>query len=195
MMTMDALERAFSVHLAEMEKCERHGCYWALFHLAVVIPDICGALEAPRAEVSDRYVTWCREHFAPGTLTPGDRFQIRNAVLHHGSTILTNRTNVPERRTDRDSFSLVAPEATEVDVHLLVEGKNVAVNVKALGDQTRAALRHWFGELQADSARNAAVEENDRLARVGPKVSRVVGFEGVPVTVTYNTTSSTGKLP
>jgi hypothetical protein len=45
MKTAADLEQAFSVYFTEMESCENAGCYWALLHLAVILPDVCGAFE------------------------------------------------------------------------------------------------------------------------------------------------------
>jgi hypothetical protein len=57
MLTLADLEQAFKVHFDEMEKCEDKKCYWALLHLVVILPDICGALDLPGqiwSRVNDR---------------------------------------------------------------------------------------------------------------------------------------------
>ena len=60
MKTAADLERAFSVYFTEMESCEKAECYWALLHLAVILPDVCGALEfGSTSKVSKRYTDWC----------------------------------------------------------------------------------------------------------------------------------------
>src|SRR6185312_13789342 len=51
-LTTADFEAAFRVYLDEMERCDKAGCYWALLHLVVVIPDICGALETPGGEAT-----------------------------------------------------------------------------------------------------------------------------------------------
>ena len=45
MKTVDDLTTAFNVYFDEMTACEKNGCYWALLHLLVSLPDICAALE------------------------------------------------------------------------------------------------------------------------------------------------------
>lgn len=63
-MTVDELKAAFRVYYAEMDRCEQSGTYWALLHLAFVVPDICAALESGNdARVGERYMKWCGEHF------------------------------------------------------------------------------------------------------------------------------------
>jgi hypothetical protein len=60
MKTAADLERAFSVYFTEMESCENAGCYWALLHLTVILPDVCGALEfGSMSKVGTRYIDWC----------------------------------------------------------------------------------------------------------------------------------------
>lgn len=195
-------EQAFSVYFTEMDRCEKANCYWALLHLAVILPDVCGALEFGSATKSGkRHTDWCAADFPkPSTLTPADRYQIRCALLHEGSTLQDGS------KTQYASISYVDPASTDADVHELVspDGKNIAINVKALADETRAAVRAWFTALERDVMRNSAVEANlPRLARRQTKVShvQVVTKAGqqihtatgstLTVTLKYPTTSST----
>ncbi len=189
MKTFSELEKAFGLYLDEIKRCEDAGLYWALLHLVVVLPDICGALEgAPR--VGERYVKWCAENFpCTSALTPGDLFQLRNAVLHEGTTLA--------RQTQYASFSFVEPGATQHQVHGLVardttRGKdNLALDMKKMADDMRDALRAWFEMIEADPARNAVVEVHlDRAARVQVKASEVQIPDGV-LRITYPATSST----
>lgn len=193
MKTASELEAAFAVYVDEIQRCEAASCYWALLHLAVALPDICAALEWGNSRpVGQRYVQWCTENFAVDQrLTPADRYQIRNRLLHEGTTL----TSVPE--SQYGSISFVAPDATTANVHLLVtpDGANVAINVKAFADETLAAVRRWFSALESDPVRNAAVEANlPRLARRQPKISEVFdpSASGRVITMhfSYQTTSS-----
>jgi hypothetical protein len=194
MKTAADLEQAFSVYFTEMEGCEIAECYWALLHLAVVMPDVCGALEfGSTAKVGTRYMDWCAANFPQSsTLTPADSYQIRCALLHEGSTLTGGGS------TQYSSFSFVDPVATDADVHLLVtpDGKNIAIDIKALADETRTAVRGWFGAVEKDAARNAAVEQNlPKLARRQTKVSEfhIVTEDGHRI-VTEDSSALTGTL-
>jgi hypothetical protein len=190
--TSSELEAAFAVYIDEIQRCEAAGCYWALMYLVVALPDICAALEWGNSRsVGQRYVQWCAQNFGlDPRLTPADRYQIRNRLLHEGTTL----TSVPE--SQYGSISFVAPDAATTNVHLLVtpDGKNLAIDVKAFADETLAAIRRWFSSLESDPRRNAAVETNlHRLARRQPKVSDVFDTSGRVITMqfSYLTTSST----
>jgi len=200
MKTVDELTNAFGVYYSEMDRCEQAGAYWALLHLALVLPDICGALESdPKAKVGARYIDWCAAHFPSNPrLTAGDRFQMRNAVLHEGTTLPTNRASHAKQQTQYSSFSFVERGAANVVVHQNVspDGTNLTIDVKAFADETRQAMRHWFEGLQKHRILNARVEQNlPRLARLQQKKSEVPTptSDGrfFVVTHTHPTTSST----
>lgn len=178
MKTVEDLTRAFGVYFGEMERCENAGTYWALLHLVLVLPDICAALESdPSAKVGTRYIDWCAKHFPVSSrVTAADRYQMRNAVLHEGTTLPTNRAADKRQHTQYSSFSFVDPRFVGVEVHQNIspDGSNLTIDVKSLADETRQALRHWFDALQKDASLNARVEHNlSRLARAQPKVSHV----------------------
>lgn len=197
MKTVEELEAAFSLYFTELDRCEGAKCYWALLHLAVVLPDVCAALEFGTATpVGVRYPKWCELHFPPNPkLMPHHRFQIRNALLHEGSTLPRDKVG----QTNYRSISYVDPNATDKDIHLLVtpDGTNVALNVVKFVEETLGAVRHWFAGLQHDPDRNATVERNlPRLARRQMKTSvvQVTASEGSSASVhlRYPTDSSTG---
>jgi hypothetical protein len=174
--TVDELKKAFAVYYSEMDRCETAGAYWALLHLALVLPDICAALESdPTTKAGTRYIDWCAAHFPSSpSLTAGDRFQMRNAVLHEGTTLPTNRAADARQHTQYSSFSFVEPGAVNVEVHQNIspDGKNLTVNVKALADDTRKAMLHWFDALQKNALLNTWVEQNlPRVARLQQKQS------------------------
>ncbi len=200
MKTVDELTNAFAVYYSEMDRCEKAGAYWALLHLTLVLPDICAALESdPKKKVGERYIHWCAAHFAPDQrMTAGDRFQMRNAVLHEGTTLPANRAAHASQHTQYSSFSFVEPGAVNVEVHQNIspDGTNLTINVKTLADETRKAMRHWFDTLQQHPILNARVEKNlSRLVRLQPKESEVPTPtpDGRVISVTYwhPTTSST----
>jgi hypothetical protein len=201
-MTFDQLRAAFAVYYVEMDRCEQAGAYWALLHLALVIPDICAALESGNeTKVGERYTKWCDENFPQNPdVRSLDRYQIRNALLHEGSTLPS--------KSQYGSISFVEPGAADVEVHQNVTtndaGKNLTLDVKQLADETRAAMDHWFESLQHDAKGNAHVASRlNRLARVQTKKTHVpivtadgstiltVDGSTIGIFVTHNTTSST----
>jgi hypothetical protein len=201
MATVDELRTAFSVYYREMEHCEKQGAYWALLHLVVVLPDICAALEhGVDSKVAPRYQSWCKQNFpANPVLTPSDRYRIRNALLHEGSTL-----GKPPK-SQYASFSFVEPGATDAQVHQHVsaDGKNLTLDVQKLTDDTRGAMLHWFQSLQTAPKQMKQLEANlYRLARLQQKSSNldVVTHEGgkiltndgqvIQIEVRYRTTSS-----
>ena len=202
MKTIDELRSAFGVYYAEMDRCEESGAYWALLHLVLVLPDICAALEyGADTKVGERYTAWCRNHFPQAPLlTPDDRYQIRNAVLHEGSTL--------PNKSQYSSISFVEPGVAGVEVHQNVtadaDGKNLTLDVTQFADDTRAALEHWFGSLQDDPERNTLVASRlNRVARLQMKETHVpvatadgdgiVTADGsvIGVSMKFPTTSST----
>jgi hypothetical protein len=204
MLTTDDLTAAFKVYYTEMERCEEAGCYWALLHLVLVLPDICARLESTDStDVGKRYTRWCSQYLpSNASLTPDDRYQIRNAVLHEGSTL-------PNKSQYR-SISFVEPGATRGEVHLNVspDGDNLTLDVRQMAQEVRRGLDNWFASLQQDRTRNDLVERNlPRLARlqmkeshlpvttrIGEKIENVMTSDGTPVIAVYRhpTTSSTG---
>ena len=203
-MTVSELERKFEVHLTEMKKCERAECYWALLHLAVVVPDICGSLETPDAKVGARYVRWCKENLPKGDkVRPGDRYQLRNSLLHEGSSRsapnkVTGSADPPEeQKTQYATFSFVDPGAAPIEVHHLdrleKDGtKNLAVDIKKLADDTVKAMRAWFGRVATGAKGTDQVAANvEKIIQVKPKESMIT-VGSVTMTVLYPNRSSTG---
>jgi hypothetical protein len=197
MKTVKQLEDAFAMYFNEVARCEGQNCWWALLHLLVAMPDICAALDG-KGQGAQRYVDWCDENFAANPrMLPGDRYQMRCGLLHQGTTL-------PERGKKHDtqytSFSFTDPRTTNVEIHQVVnddltrQGKNCTVNIKALADETRTALRNWFSLVATDTARYAIVEANlKKLAMVKPKEWKLPPSTpgGTPMIIRSNTTSST----
>jgi hypothetical protein len=101
---------------------------------------------------------------------------MRNAVLHEGTTLPTNRAADPRQHTQYGSFSFVEPGAVNVEVHQNIspDGTNLTINVKTLADETRTAMEHWCKAVEKDAVLNARVEQNlPRLVRQQQKQSFV----------------------
>ena len=189
MKTASELNEAFRMYLSEMASSEANNCWWALLHMLVAMPDICAALEG-RPQGAKRYVDWCGQNFAPSSLSPTDRYQMRCALLHEGTTLAP--------KSNYTLFSFIDPRATS-QVDQLVEtdatrhGQMCTVNVKWLADETRTALQTWFARIAQDATINPIVEQNlKNLATIKPKVMVIdASTASTPkVTIRMTTTSS-----
>jgi hypothetical protein len=145
MPSIPELEDAFRAYLEEMERCVAGKCYWALLHMVLVLPDICGALEDPHGESSpNRYRSWCRRYLTPcSKLRPAQWYEMRCAVLHQGTT----------RTKARVTFSFSQPSTAGGVIHEVIEddgagGQIFRLDVGKLAETMKAALRDWFKALQ-----------------------------------------------
>jgi hypothetical protein len=187
MLTIADLESAFRVYLDEMDRCERSGCYWALLHLVVVIPDICGALEAANGEATKAaYVDWCKRMLpsASAPLTPDERYEMRCILLHQGRTLAS--------RGRYTYFKFIPPPPAGVALHGVQQASDqITLDVTQLSTEMKKALRDWFQSLAgpAQAGRAATVAANlPRLVTVKPLP--VPGTGGFLVNVTHTSTST-----
>ena len=119
MLTVDELRSDLHVYFDEMNRCTQSKCYWALIHLTLTIPDICASLEwqpgsGPDKGVGDRYIDWCDRYMPHDpAMTPGDRYQMRNIVLHLGSSTTESRRRkaAGTKSTQYKHFSFLEPSA------------------------------------------------------------------------------------
>jgi hypothetical protein len=195
MRTVDQLRSDFALYVNEIDGCLDAKCHWALLHVLLAIPDICASLEAgPDSEVGDRYVDWCTRHLPKNpTVSGADRYQMRNALLHAGSSTAQNFSK--KHRTSYTHFSYVDPEGFDVSVHNTTtpDGTILNVHVVQMAAETKQALEDWFVALQTDSAGMSHVEQNlGLLARRQPKRLVVTDRTGHQVEATGWTRSSTG---
>jgi hypothetical protein len=112
--TKENLQKSFSLYLDEIDKCVEAKCYWALLHVLLTIPDICGSLlERKNNGVQERYMKWIKSYYHPekSGITPSDLFQMRNSLLHNGST------TVNYRKSNYCHFSFVNPDAFDLNIH------------------------------------------------------------------------------
>jgi len=186
--TFDQLEEAFRVYLDEMDRCVQGKCYWALLHLAVVIPDICGALEAQNGEATKAgYVDWCGRMFPPSPpapLLPDDRYVIRCILLHQGRTLAS--------KGQYAYYKFTPPPPIGVRVHgTQFASDQITLDVVEMAEETKRALRKWFQDLQdpTEAQRAAGVAKN-LSALVTVKPQPVPGTGGFIVNVTHTSTSS-----
>ena len=196
MRTIQQLRNDFALYTGEIERCENAKCYWALLHVLLALPDVCASLEADSAsaspKVGDRYVDWCTTYLPASPAVSGaDRYQMRNALLHSGST---TAQNLGKHLTGYAHFSFVDPDTFDVSVHDTTNQNRTILNVHvvAMGTETKQALESWFNALQRDSVKMSRVEQNiGRLTRFQPKRILVTEPNGSQVERTGWTRSST----
>jgi hypothetical protein len=188
MPTVQELEEAFRVYFDEMTRCQERDCYWALLHVVVGLPDICGALESESGWATrDKYLEWCRTYLPSNGMTPEDYWDMRNLVLHQGRTYST---------TGR-YYKFTKPTTTGARVHRHVQSSDIFVlDVGKLAEETMAGVRGWFVALQAAGAvvRRAYVGKHlPSLVTVKQQeLPSVIGAGGI-ITQTFNVThTSTG---
>ena len=198
MRTIEQLRNDFALYIGEIERCQQAKCHWALLHILLALPDVCASLESDPANsrsrsVGDRYVDWCTSHLPKSPAVSGaDRYQMRNALLHAGSTTAQNLGKT--HHTGYAYFSYVDPETFGLSVHNTTDQSPTVLNihVTAMAAETKQALENWFGILQADSNKMSRVEQNiGRLARLQPKRIPVTQSDGSQVERTGWTRSST----
>lgn len=193
-MTVQKLRSHFALYLEEIDRCLDAKCYWALLHVLLALPDVCASLEAdPATKVGDRYVKWCDSYLPVGPAVSGvDRYHMRNALLHSGSTTAQNLGKT--HQTSYTHFSFVDPDTFDLSVHHTTNPNRTILNIHVapMADETKQALENWFNALQGDPVRMARMEENiGRLTRFQPKRILVTQPNGRHVERTGWTRSST----
>ena len=197
MRTIEQLRNDFALYLDEIRRCEEAKYYWALLHLLLALPDVCASLEVdpagPPPKVGDRYVDWCSAYLpSPATVSAADRYQMRNALLHAGSTTAQNLGKT--HQTGYTHFSYVDPDTFDVSVHYTTDPSGLVLNVHppTMASETKQALENWFKALQLDRVKMLRVEQNSRrLGRLQPKRVAVTEADGTRVERTGWTRSST----
>lgn len=159
MPTQINLENAFKVYFDEIDRCVNGKCYWALLHLVIVLPDICGALESENGEAtSKRYKTWAERYLADHVISADEWYEIRCVVLHQGQTL--------GKQGRYRAYSFSQPNPREGVAHRLIAKRgniqDLHLDVGELAKQITAALHKWFSDLEADanSPRSRNVDKN-----------------------------------
>lgn len=185
-MTALELKQTFQTYFDEMDKCLRAGCYWALVHLIVIMPDICGALESEDGQATfEQYKQWAECHLAGSILQPNEWYGLRCVLLHQGRTLGGGG------RYQNYVFSAPLGKV----VHENVPKGAVHLDVREMTKELQAAMDHWFTDIEAN--KNAGIVKNitrnlPALAREHVEMRQPVGLPGsyqVPIVMT-NTTSS-----
>ncbi len=158
---------------------------WALLHLVVVIPDICGALETPGGQATKAaYVDWCKRMLPPAPLTAEERYEMRCILLHQGRTLTA--------RGRYTYLKFIPPQPSGVTVHGVQQAANqVTLDVVELANEMKKALRNWFNDLQHPAAAGRAATAAPNLTKlVTVKPLPVPGMGGFMVNVTHTSTST-----
>ena len=131
MRTIEQLRDDFAIYTNEIERCEKTECYLALLHILLALPDVCARLEtdpASKKEGGDLYVEWCAAYFPKNSVVSGaDRYQMRNSLLHSGSTTAQNLGKT--HHTGYRHFSFVDPDTFDVSVHDTTDQSHTVLNV------------------------------------------------------------------
>jgi hypothetical protein len=181
MPTLDELEKAFAVYFNEIDRCRQAGGYWALLHVVVALPDICGALESENGWATQaKYADWCARYWCPGgILLAEDYREIRNVVLHQGRSVTKGRIY---------KFTSGKPHQHR---HVY-DGNVVVLDVGELATEMVASIHAWFVDLQTDATRQANITKNlPMLVKVEERA--VPGSADVSPT-TFTTTSTKGVI-
>jgi len=171
MLSQANLKEAFSVYLEELDRCCLAKCYWAMLHIIVIFPDLCGALESKNGKASPKkYEDWCCRYLNQ-ELSPENWYELRCALLHQGHTFKHGRF--------RFSFGQPAPDGS--DRHNTVfgqpDGQTRILDVDRLCILITQALRQWFRDLEEgkDKEKVRNVEANlPCIAKVDERTSEMV---------------------
>lgn len=166
MLDVLTLRKAFTVYFDEMHRCERAKTYWALLHIVVCLPDICGALESKKGEVKGgkQYKEWCRRYLRDPMLLPDERYDMRCKVLHQG------RAKAHIESVGRyTSFEFGQPGADGTVDHLRTVGKTLHLDVGQMANEMRRGIEQWFDYLEA----NPSGPEATNVAEHLPSLVRV----------------------
>jgi len=179
-LTADDFERAFRLYFEEMDRCAAMGCYWALLHVLLALPDVSAALESPEAGVGDRYKGWCRQYLSTPALSAEEFYELRCALLHQGQALGT------EGRYTTFSFAV----ANGISIHRVVVAseKNITLDPRQMVGEMKSAIRRWFADLlkPENAMRLAKVNANLQLL-VKQQMKELPWIGGLPFGV-YSST-------
>ena len=183
MLTRSSLENIFRVYFDEIKRCIDGKCYWALLHVILVLPDVCGAMETNDGEATpQKYKNWCKRYLADKLITSDDWYRMRCIVLHQGRS--------SDERAQYAWFSFGQPSKTGSSVHRCVkvapQGKILELDVGKMADEIRVAIDRWF----------EAIENNEQplfTTNVSKNSGQLVQSHdksSMPITIQMSTTSS-----
>ncbi len=143
-LTRRQLTAPLQIYFDEIEKCFWAGCYWALLHLIVVLPDVCAALESENGMASGiAYKRWCARYTHQSALSPEEWYDIRCAILHEGRT---------RGRREEKLYRFIECDPTK-KLHRTGDAKTMSFETYALAQEMSLAVRRWIKALARERGR------------------------------------------
>ena len=161
-MTKEELEQHLRVYTDEIQRLISAENHWALVHLVVILPDICGALESATGEATKaRYVNWANQYVANSLLNGEEWYEIRCHLLHQGRTH-------GQGRYERYRFGVAQGNMT---VHgNVLNGKIIELDPTQVWKTLQSGLDQWYRDIsnQDDPIKSGNVEKNVSSLDSGP---------------------------
>ena len=97
-------------YINDIRKSIEHECYYSALSLALMLPDMCGMVEYPNKDVSERYIIWCDTYLFPHIyksnhlkgMSGETLYNFRNLYFHQGLlNIDSNKVKNIENRIDK----------------------------------------------------------------------------------------------
>jgi len=141
--------------IKDIRKALDYDCYYAALSLALMLPDICGKAEYPKAALGKRYIDWYDEYIGKREKNAVDLYygknnpylsgeivyRLRCTFLHHGNPEVDNKY-IKEERCHIDKFAFFMRDekhsSQNVSLHLSFNDKeNGTVDLEAYGIDVR----------------------------------------------------------
>ena len=131
--------------LKDIEKAISAKCYYVAVHMALALPDICAALEAPNGETSGKkYRAWYNANLSAiyPLLTATDCYSLRCGVIHQG------RFGHPNMQYSRVIFAIPDPNVPTLHNNILDDALNL--DAVTFCSDVIASTRAWYASKQSD---------------------------------------------
>jgi hypothetical protein len=183
MLTRSSLEKIFRVYFDEIERCIDGKCYWAVLHVILVLPDVCGAMETDDGEATpQKYKNWCKRYLADKLINSDDWYRMRCIILHQGRTL--------DEKAQYSAFAFGQPSQTGSTVHRCVKfephGKVLQLDVGRMADEMRVAINKWFEAIE----NNEQPSFNTNVSKNAGQLVQSYDSSAVPIAIQISTTSS-----
>jgi hypothetical protein len=143
--------------------------WFAALYLALTMPDVCGALEDPKAGNGARYRSWFERYLAPinkinilGTeavfMTAGDCWALRCSLLHEGSDEVS-------QQKAKDVLSRFF--FTTIGAHRIRVEDTLTLNVARFCEEIADAVDKWAADTQSDVDIQARVSQMVQIRQGG----------------------------
>lgn len=133
--------------------------WYSALAVALTLPDMCGRLQSPSAQVKQRYKDWWSTYIAPEYiaenrfmgrlefLTAGDAYALRCSFLHEGGD------NIEDQKAKEviNQFRFVAPiEGSMVHCNRHHQTQTLQLQVDVYCQQMCAGVREWLQKHKDD---------------------------------------------